>query len=369
MSKRFYLICGERSGDLHASNLIKALKIQSPTVHLRGIGGDLSEANGLELFSHYKEIAFMGFVEVFLNIFTLYKRLQSVKKDILQYRPDGIVLVDFGGFNMKIAAFAKANGIPVHYYISPKIWAWNTGRAWKIKKVVDNMMVILPFEKEFYRQFDFSVTYLGNPLRDAIDSFQPATDFIQRHSLPKNTPLIAVLPGSRLQEVTALLNELVQVQTHFPAYHFVIAAVSNLDTSIYTPYLKDNISLVVDDTYNLLLQSRAAIVASGTATLETALWNIPQVVVYRLNALSYFIAKRLIKVRYISLVNLIADAPVVEELIQENCTAESIAQSLKKIVNDGMLREEMLRGYQRVSEKIGEHGVSDKAAATILNWK
>lgn len=366
MSRKFYLICGERSGDLHSSNLVRALKQQDPTVQLRGVGGEQSQAAGLELFSHYKEIAFMGFLEVFLNIFTIIKRMNAVKADILKYQPEAVILVDFSGFNMKIAAFCKEHNIKVNYYISPKIWAWNTGRANKIKKLVDNMLVILPFEEEFYRQFDFKVHYVGNPLRDAIDAFTPNPDFKKQYNLPEDKPIIAILPGSRFQEVSVLLQYITQVVPEFPQAHFVIAGVSNLDESMYKHYVKDNVSFIVDDTYNLLTVARAAVVASGTATLETALFKVPQVVVYKLSSISYFIGKLVIKVKYISLVNLIADKLVVQELIQKTFTKEHLEQELKKILPDGADRSKMMEGYDYVSGRIGERGVSANAAKLIL---
>jgi len=291
---KYYLICGERSGDLHSSNLIKALKMKEPDAKIRGIGGDLSKSAGMKLHAHYKDIAFMGFVEVFLNLFTIFAVLKKAKKDILSYQPDAIILVDFSGFNMKIAAFCKEHNIKVFYYISPKVWAWNTKRAWKIKKLVDHLFVILPFEKEFYQKYEYHVDYVGNPLRDAIANFKPNIQFLKTHQLSADKKIVAILPGSRYQEVTMLLDRMVEVAFDFPHVQFVIAAVSNLDSSIYEPYIRNNVKIVTDETYDLLRYSRAAVVASGTATLETCLFNVPQVVCYRLNGFKctvYFISK------------------------------------------------------------------------------
>ena len=365
---KFYLICGERSGDLHASNLIKELKATDPELKIRGIGGDLSHNAGLKLHSHYKDIAFMGFVEVFLNLIPIAKVLGKTKKDILTYKPDAIILVDFSGFNMKIASFCKENNIKVFYYISPKVWAWNTKRAYKIKRLVDHMFVILPFEKEFYEQYEYKVDYVGNPLRDAISNFIPNDNFIQKHQLNSEKKLVAILPGSRYQEVTMLLDRMVEVAFDFPHVQFVIAAVSNLDSSIYESYKRNNVKIVTDETYDLLLHSRAAVVASGTATLETCLFNVPQVVCYRLNLISYYIAKFVLSVKYISLVNLIVDKPIVKELIQGDCTIKNIRLELEQLLPETQYRKNMLTGYQEVSGRIGDTGVSQKTARLITKY-
>ncbi|WP_299248091.1 lipid-A-disaccharide synthase [uncultured Cytophaga sp.] len=365
---KYYLICGERSGDLHASNLIKAIKAQDPEIKMRGIGGDLSKAAGLKLHAHYKDIAFMGIMEVLFNILTIAKVLNATKKDIQEYKPDAMILVDFSGFNMKIAAFCKEQNIKVFYYISPKVWAWNTKRAHKIKRLVDHMFVILPFEKEFYEKFNYKVDYVGNPLRDAIAQFKPDGNFLQKHQLNLEKKLVAILPGSRYQEVTMLLDRMVEVAFDFPQVQFVIAAVSNLDSAIYEPYKRNNVRIVTDETYDLLLHSRAAVVASGTATLETCLFNVPQVVCYRLNSISYSIAKMVLSVKYISLVNLIVDKPVVKELIQGECTIKNIRKELEHLIHDSNARNIMLAGYQEVSDRIGETGVSQKTASLIASY-
>jgi lipid-A-disaccharide synthase len=365
---KYYLICGERSGDLHASNLIKALKTKDAEAKIRGIGGDLSKAAGMKLHAHYKDIAFMGFVEVFLNLFTIFNVLRKAKKDILAFQPDAIILVDFSGFNMKIAAFCKENNIKVFYYISPKVWAWNTKRAYKIKKLVDHMFVILPFEKEFFATYDYKVDYVGNPLRDAIASFTPNNNFIQKHQLNAEKKLVAILPGSRFQEVTMLLDRMVEVAFDFPNIQFVIAAVSNLDSAMYEPYKRHNVKIVTDETYDLLLHARAAVVASGTATLETCLFNVPQVVCYRLNTLSYYIAKAVLSVKYISLVNLIVDKPVVKELIQGDCTIQNIRAELEQLLPETAYRKDMIAGYHEVSSRVGDTGVSEKTARLIVQY-
>lgn len=362
---KYYLICGERSGDLHASNLIKALKADDTQLAIRGIGGDLSHNAGLKLHAHYKDIAYMGFVEVFFNLIPIAKVLSKTKKDIIAYKPDAIILVDFSGFNMKIASFCKRHNIKVFYYISPKVWAWNTKRAYKIKRLIDHMFVILPFEKEFYEQYEYKVDYVGNPLRDAISNFIPNKNFIQKHQLSSEKKLVAILPGSRYQEVTMLLDRMVEVAFDFPNVQFVIAAVSNLDSNIYESYKRNNVKIVTDETYDLLLHSRAAVVASGTATLETCLFNVPQVVCYRLNSISYYIAKSVLSVKYISLVNLIVDKPVVKELIQSDCTIKNIRLELEQLLPETQYRKDMLSGYKDVSGRIGDTGVSQKTARLI----
>jgi len=269
---------------------------------------------------------------------------------------------------MKIAAFCKEHNIKVFYYISPKVWAWNTKRAWKIKKLVDHLFVILPFEKEFYQKYEYHVDYVGNPLRDAIANFKPNIQFLKTHQLSADKKIVAILPGSRYQEVTMLLDRMVEVAFDFPHVQFVIAAVSNLDSSIYEPYIRNNVKIVTDETYDLLRYSRAAVVASGTATLETCLFNVPQVVCYRLNSISYWIAKMVLSVRFISLVNLIVDKSVVKELIQKDCSIDNIRNELEQLIPDTEYRNTMLQGYAEVSGRIGETGVSDRTADLIIEY-
>ncbi|WKV10871.1 lipid-A-disaccharide synthase [Marivirga harenae] len=359
---KFYIIAGERSGDLHGSNLIKALKQQRPNAEIRCWGGDAMEEAGGELVTHYREMAFMGFFEVVKHLGTIRKKINFCKEDILSYKPDAIILIDYAGFNIRIAKFAKANNIPVHYYISPKIWAWNQKRAFKIKKNVDYMYVILPFEKEFYKRYDFEVDYVGNPLLDAIRDFKPSQNFAF-----KDKNVIAVLPGSRQQEVEQMMENLQKVTVEFSQEHFVVAGVKSLDKTLYSKIEnQSNVSLIFDQTYDLLSNSKAALVTSGTATLETALFNVPEVVVYKTGTISYAIAKKVVKVEFISLVNLILQKEAVKELIQEKFTVKNIADELKHILPKGQKRAQILNDYKNLKALMGDENTSQKTAGMIL---
>lgn len=357
---KFYIIAGERSGDLHGSNLIKALRLQQADIEIRCWGGDAMENAGGDLVVHYKEMAYMGFWEVFKHLGTIRKKIKFCKEDILHFKPDAIILIDYAGFNMRIAKFAKTHNIPVHYYISPKVWAWNQKRAYKIKKNVDYMYVILPFEKGFYSRYNFDVDYVGNPLLDAIRDFNPSQNFAFKD-------VIAVLPGSRQQEVEHMLENLQKVTQEFPKEYFVVAGVNNLDTSLYLKVENQpNVSLVFDETYDLLSNAKAALVTSGTATLETALFNVPQVVVYKTGKISYTIAKQVVKVEFISLVNLILEKEAVKELIQENFTVDNLAAELRKILPNGENRNKILKDYGVLKDLMGDENTSRKTANLIL---
>ncbi|WP_143961821.1 lipid-A-disaccharide synthase [Litoribacter populi] len=362
---KFYIIAGERSGDLHAANLIHEIKKLDPNSEFRGMGGDYAAGEGVEISVHYKEMALMGFVEVVLGFRKVLKYLALIKKDLLDYKPDALILVDFGGFNMKIAKFAKANDIPVHYYIPPKVWAWNQKRALKLKAYTDQIYTILPFEKEFFRKFAMEVHYVGNPLLDEIRKFKPHDFFHQKNQL-NYQPIIALLPGSRKQEVKNMLSTMVGVIPKFPNAQFVIAGVRNLDQQIYQEALNLGVKIVFDQTYDLLHHATAAIVTSGTATLETALFRVPQVVVYKTSGISYAIAKRLIKVPYISLVNLIAEKEVVKELIQGDMNVDRVSSELNAILASIPRKAEILDGYTSVMERIGESNASEVTARLIL---
>jgi lipid-A-disaccharide synthase len=362
---RYYLICGERSGDLHTSRLVAALKQKDQHAVFRGIGGELSQANGLELYRHYKEVAVMGAWEVFVKLPFIFKRIRETKEDILKFKPDVVVLVDFGGFNMKIASWAHEQGIKVFYYISPKVWAWNTGRAHKIKRVVDRMFVILSFEKDFYKQFNYEVDYVGNPLKDAVADFVPDPAFSQQYS---GKQVIAVLPGSRAQEVTQMLKTMLQMVPSFPQYKWVVAGVDNLDASFYEAAKQAGVDVIYNQTYQLLNISCAALVTSGTATLETALFHVPQIVCYKTSGITYFLGKMVIKVPFISLVNLIAGKEVVKEMIQADFNPKALKVELEKLVTEGEYRTKMLEEYKVLSEKVGEKGVSDKTAGLMINY-
>jgi lipid-A-disaccharide synthase len=364
---KYFIIAGERSGDLHASNLIKELRKRDQQAELVCWGGDYMESAGAKLLRHYKEYSMMGFIEVVLNLRKISKLFKICHQDILAYKPDVLILVDFSGFNLRIAKFAKRHQLKVFYYISPKVWAWNQSRALKIKKLVDKMFVIMPFEEEFYKRYDYKVDYVGNPLKDAISDFKPDTDFRIKNKLGKDR-LIAILPGSRHQEVQAMLEKMLKIVSFFPDYRFVIAAVSNLPAKFYEKYKRENqVEIVYDQTYDLLSNSTAALVTSGTATLETALFAVPQVVVYKASPVTYVIVKALIKVKYISLVNLIADREVVKELIQGDFNQENLKAELKSILG-GKRREQQLSDYKLLNDVLGEKGASAKTATLIVNY-
>ncbi|SDL84877.1 lipid-A-disaccharide synthase [Pedobacter sp. ok626] len=363
---RYYIVAGEASGDLHGANLMKALKVEDANAEFRFYGGDKMLAEGGVLDKHYAEMAFMGFTEVLLNLRTIFKNLKACKAAILAYKPDVLILIDFPGFNLKIAEFAKANGIKVCYYISPKVWAWNQKRVLKIKRIVDKLFCILPFEVDFYKSWGMEVDYVGNPLLDEIAQFTPDPEFRKKYQLEKD--VVALLPGSRKQEIERLLPDMLSVTQSFPDCHFVVAAAPSFDEAYYRQFIKtDNVTLVFAQTYNLLHVAKAAIVASGTATLETALFHVPQVVVYRGGAISVAIARALVKIRFISLVNLIMDRAVVKELIQNDCNTASITRVLKGILN-GAERAQMLSDYKELSAKMGTAGASGRTAKLILNY-
>jgi lipid-A-disaccharide synthase len=363
---RYYIIAGERSGDLHGSNLLKSLKLQDDQMIARCWGGEYMQKNGAELAVHYKEIAFMGFLEVIRNLNILYKYIQFCKKDLLAFNPDALILIDFAGFNMRIAKFAKAHGIKVFYYISPKVWAWNQSRALKIKKNVDRMFVILPFEQEFYKKYDYKVDFVGNPLLDAIREHRQNLNFLAENNLVEKQ-IIAVLPGSRKQEIEIILPVMMKIISLFPEYEFVVAGVSTFSEK-YDEYLSDNsVKVIYDQTYDLLLNAHGAIVTSGTATLETALFEIPQVVCYKTSNFSYQIAKFVIKVPYISLVNLIAGEELVKELIQSDLNTQNLKKELELIL-EGERREKILEGYKKLKNKLGKTKASENLARLIVKY-
>lgn len=368
--KKLYIITGEASGDLHASNLMKGILQQDKNVDFRYWGGDNMAAVAGKPVKHISELAFMGFIEVVANLKTILTNIKFCKKDILEYKPDALILVDYPGFNLRIAKWAKAKGIPVIYYISPQIWAWKQNRVHTIKKVVDKMLVILPFEKDFYGKFDMEVTYVGHPLLDAIEQFRAKTDKVDlyaKHNLDKR-PVIALLPGSRKQEINTKLPIMLDSLSNFDDYQFVIAGAPALSASFYEPFLKHskNVHLIHGETYDLLSIATAALVTSGTATLETALFEVPEVVCYKGSSISYHIAKRLIKVDYISLVNLILQKEAVKELIQHECNAKNIERELKLILPGEKKHDQMKKGYADLLKILGEGGASETAAREVL---
>lgn len=364
---KYYLIAGEASGDLHGSNLIKTLKEVDDKADFRFYGGDLMQAQGGNLVKHYADMAFMGFLEVAMNLRTILKNIKKCKEDILQHRPDVLILIDFPGFNLKIAKFAKQQGIKVYYYISPKVWAWNQKRVLKIKRDVDKMFCILPFEVDFYHKWGMEVDYVGNPLLDAKAAFTPNINFKKENNLTEK-PIIALLPGSRKQELNYILPDMLSVINSFPNYQFVIASAPSFNKDFYQQYLNLlEIPIVFNATYNLLNVAEAALVTSGTATLETALFKVPQVVLYKGSKISIGIARMLVKIRFISLVNLIMDKKTVTELIQEDCNITMISKELDDILTQPK-RNEMLNNYETLADKMGLPGASEKTARLIYQY-
>ncbi|MCX6217116.1 lipid-A-disaccharide synthase [Spirosoma sp.] len=368
----YYLIAGERSGDLHGANLIKAIRRYdsgSPGDEpvFRAYGGEQMEAAGAVLVRHYREMAFMGFLEVVKNLGTIRRIMRECQADLLANRPDVLILIDYAGFNLRMARFAKKHGIRVFYYISPKVWAWNQRRALKIKATVDKLFTILPFETEFFAKYDYEVEYVGNPLLDALADFHPNPAFRVENGI-QDQPIIALLPGSRHQEITSILPAMLETTRQFPGYQFVLGTVSNLPDSLYRSMLADfpHVICVSDAAYDLLHIATAALVTSGTATLETALLNIPQVVCYKTTGISYAIAKNLIAVPFISLVNLIANREVVKELIQNDLTPVRITAELQRILPGEVGRDTQLADYAEVQQKMGGPGASQRAGQLMV---
>jgi len=365
---KYYIIAGEASGDLHGANLMKQLYKKDPEANIRFWGGDLMQQTGGTLVKHYRELAFMGFAEVVQNLKTILNNIKLCKADILNFRPDVIIFIDYPGFNMRIAQWAKKLDIKTHYYISPQIWAWKESRIKAIRRDVDKMYIILPFEKEFYEsKHNYAVEFVGHPLIDAIrnrDAAEPA-QFKKEHQLDER-PIIALLPGSRKQEISKMLSVMLSVVNDFPDYQFVIAGAPGQEYSFYEQFLKQsNIKFIPNRTYDLLSVSYAALVTSGTATLETALFKVPEVVCYKGGWISYQIAKRIITLKYISLVNLIMDKEVVKELIQDDCNKKNIGIELQKILTPEY-RLNLLKQYDLLEEKLGGPGASEKTAELII---
>jgi lipid-A-disaccharide synthase len=363
---KYYIIAGEASGDLHGSNLIRELKKKDASAQMRCWGGDKMEAAGATLVKHYKDLAFMGFLEVIKNLRTILRNIKICKEDILQYQPGALILIDYPGFNLRIAKWAKEQGITVIYYISPQVWAWKENRVKLIKNCVDKMLVILPFEKEFYKKWNYEVEYVGHPLVEVVDEFQASSI---KYQVSGNT--IALLPGSRQQEILKKLPIMLEVARHFPNYQFVVAQAPGLDESFYAALLAPykNVSSVINKTYELLVQSKAALVTSGTATLETALFAVPEVICYKGSAFSYQIAKRLIKIKFIGLVNLIMDKEVVKELIQDELTVANLKQELHLLLTDETKQKELQEDYSALKNLLSKGGhASANAAESIYNY-
>lgn len=367
---RYYVIAGEASGDLHGANLLKALKQEDNAAEFRCWGGDLMQAEGGKIVKHYKQLAFMGFVEVILNLRTILKNISFCKKDILAYKPDALILIDYPGFNLRIAKWAKTQGIRVYYYISPTVWAWKENRVQTVKDSVEKMFVILPFEKKFYAERGVEVDYFGHPLADALakerEKIPSREAFLKKHNLPER-PIIAMLPGSRAQELKYILPRMLEAVKHFPSYQFVIGGSNALSKEAYKKAVKGHeVCVVMNDTYSLLYHAHAGIIKSGTSTLEAALFKLPQVVCYVGNALSIFIARRVSNVKYISLVNLILDKPAVTELIQSDLTEEKLVEELKNIIG-GKKRYEILHEYNILESLLQDENISAKIAHKIFS--
>ena len=367
---KYYIIAGEASGDLHASNLVAEIKKKDKKAEFRGCGGDLMKAQGVDLLKHYRTMAYMGFVEVAVNLRKVLGNIALCKNDILEYQPDVVILVDYPGFNFRIADFAHEKGFKVIYYISPQLWAWKRRRVRKIKRSVDKMLVILPFEEEFYKHYGMDVTYVGNPLLDEQAKFGTSNRsiFLRRNSLGEKREIIAMLPGSRKQEVKRMLPVMLKVVPRFPEYQFVIAGVSSLDKALYKKIIgNSDVFLIENQTYELLQNSSAAMVTSGTATLETALFSVPEVVCYKATGISYLLAKWMIKVKFISLVNLVMGKEVVKELIQGDLTEHNIVKELELLLRNGKRQRQLLEDYEELKGRLGSAGASEKAAEVIIN--
>lgn len=367
---KYYIISGEASGDLHGSNLVKALRKRDHEAQIRAWGGDLMREAGADVVKHYRDLAFMGFAEVAANIRTIMRNFRECKEDILEFTPDVLILIDYPGFNLRMAEFGKNKGFKVFYYISPQIWAWKQNRVKKIKAYVDEMFVILPFEKEFYARFDVDAHFVGHPLIDAVETYQqklPDRDqFISEWNLDERK-IALLMPGSRKQEISRMLPLMLQVADEFPEYQFVVAGAPGQDASYYRSFTENrNVKVISGKTYELLNYADAAMVTSGTATLEAAIFGVPQVVCYKGGSLSYLIARSLVKVKYISLVNLIMDRQVVKELIQTDLNAKSLAKEFRAIAVPGDRRNQMVTEYEELYSKLGGRGASEKTADLML---
>ncbi len=368
VGKRYFIIAGEASGDLHASNLVKQLKQLQPDAEFAGFGGDLMQEQGVKILKHYREMDFMGFIEVIMNLRAIFKNLDFCKKCMADYQPDTVILIDYPGFNLRIAPYAQEIGAKVVYYISPQIWAWKENRVHKIKKCVDRMLVILPFEKDFYKKFDMDVDFVGHPLLDALEQkgqeFPTGKAFTDKYQLEEK-PVIALLPGSRSQEIAAKLPVMLKMIAQYPDHQFVIAKAKSQPMDFYQQLAKGyKVKIIQDATYEILFNSTAACVTSGTATLETALFKVPEVVCYKGNKLSYLIARQLVKIKYISLVNLIMDKEVVKELIQDEFNEKNLKIELDKVLK-GPTADRLKTEYELLREKLGGLGASARAAQIV----
>ena len=363
---KYYIIAGEASGDLHGSNLIKEIKRLDAGADIRCWGGDKMAATGATLVKHYKDLAFMGFAEVIKNLPAILRNFKFCKEDIRNFNPDGVILIDYPGFNLRMSRWTKQKGFKTIFYISPQVWAWKESRVKSIKKYVDKMIVILPFEREFYNRWNFDVEYVGHPLVEVVEDFKSAHPEI----IPSPN-VIALLPGSRRQEIAIKLPVMLEASKNFTAYTFIVAKAPSVEDAFYQPLLSgyNNVKVVANDTYSLLMRAQAALVTSGTATLETALFGVPQIVCYKAGSISYEIARRLVKLKYICLVNLIMDKEVVKELIQDNLTANNMTKELNYILFDTLKRERIQYDYLQLKKLLSEGGnASANAAKSIYEF-
>lgn len=368
---KYYFIAGEASGDLHASNCMREIKKKDPAAEFAFTGGSLmEEVSGKKADINIREMAFMGFVNVLLNIRTIQRNFTIVKEAIARFQPDLLVLVDYPGFNLRMAKWATERGIKVDYYISPTVWAWKENRVEEIRKYTHKLFVILPFEEAFYQKHQHRVYFVGHPLIDAIEqqrpNFRSKDQFIRENKL-SGKPLIAVLPGSRLQEIERMLHIMLKVIPRFTDYEFVVAGSTNLPASRYEPLKKNGINVVFNQTYELMTHAQAGIIKSGTSTLESALMRLPQVVCYKMAKLNYMIGKMVVHIKYISLVNLIMDKPVVKELIQDDLNPENIASELNLLLNDTTYRNNMLAEYEALIRHLGGTGASARLAEYLVH--
>ncbi len=368
---RYYIIAGESSGDMHGANLMKQIRALDQEADFRFWGGDRMQAAGGHMVRHIRDLAFMGFWEVVSNLGTILNNLKQCKKDLLRYAPDVLILIDYPGFNLRMAAYAREHHIPVVYYISPQVWAWKQSRVKKIKRDVDRMLVILPFEQDFYQGFGMDVDFVGHPLLDEVIPLKESTDytaFRKKNHLP-GKPIVALLPGSRKQEIKRMLQEMISVARYFNDYQFVVAGVSDQSPLLYQQFTgRKNISVLYDQTYSILANANAALVASGTATLETALFGVPQVVCYKANPVSYYIARQLVNVKYISLVNLIMDEAVLKEMIQNHFSRRALREELDALLHDESYRRKMKEAYLSLEKILGGQGASGTAARMITRF-
>lgn len=369
---KYYIIAGELSGDLHASYLMKEIKRKDESAEFRFWGGDrmVAESHESNLVKHIKELAIMGFIEVVLNLKTVLRNLALCKKDLLEWKPDALILVDYPGFNLRIAKFAKKNNIKNYYYISPQVWAWKKGRIKTMKKILEKLYVILPFEKEFYAKHSMEVEYKGNPLLDEINDYSINTDkstFLKNNDLDEK-PIIALLPGSRTQEIKKMLPIQLSLVDKYPEFNFVVAGVSTHSEEFYKTMIgnKNNVKLIYNQTYSIINNAHCAVVTSGTATLETALFGIPEVICYKANPITFIIAKYLAKIEYISLVNIILKQKAVTELLQEQWNEECLEKEFKQICFDDAYREEMKYLFNKLKSILGDSGASSAIAQSII---